>query len=237
MGCKLTINCPELAEILHIQTMKKSFLLFLTNIIMNSMNRLLFLAAAFLLCSSSSDKQWEKTSSGIQVKLKSNAGENEQLIKIEVVNDQIIHVIATPSGKFSTQKSLSAIERPTTFKSFNIKEEKDCVVISTSKIKARISLITGQIVFTDSEDHLILKEPAGGGKKFTAVNVQGTNGYAIQQIFDSPDDEAFYGLGQHQSDEFNYKGLNEVYISIIQKFRSHLLFQTRIMESFGIIIL
>ena len=25
----------------------------------------------------------------------------------------------------------------------------------------------------------------------------------------SPDDEAFYGLGQHQADEFNYKGKNE----------------------------
>ena len=28
-------------------------------------------------------------------------------------------------------------------------------------------------------------------------------------MFESPDDEAFYGLGQHQADEFNYKGKNE----------------------------
>ncbi len=31
----------------------------------------------------------------------------------------------------------------------------------------------------------------------------------LSQVFESPSDEAFYGLGQHQSDEFNYKGLNE----------------------------
>ena len=32
----------------------------------------------------------------------------------------------------------------------------------------------------------------------------------MQQVFESPADEAFYGLGQHQADEFNYKGKNEV---------------------------
>ena len=31
----------------------------------------------------------------------------------------------------------------------------------------------------------------------------------MQQVFESPADEAFYGLGQHQADEFNYKGKNE----------------------------
>ncbi len=179
-------------------------------IIFNSMNRLLFLATAFLLFSCSSDNNWEKSGNGIQIKLKGNAGRKEQLIKIEAVNDQIFHIVATPSGKFSTQRSLCAIERPDSIVSINIKEDKDNVVLSTQKIKARISLNTGQIVFSDEDDHLLLKEPAAGGKNFTAVNVEGTNGFNLQQIFESPDDEAFYGLGQHQSDEFNYKGLNEI---------------------------
>ena len=37
-----------------------------------------------------------------------------------------------------------------------------------------------------------------------------TSGYTFRQVFDSPEDEAFFGLGQHQSDEWNYKGKNEV---------------------------
>ena len=32
----------------------------------------------------------------------------------------------------------------------------------------------------------------------------------MRQVFESPDDEAIYGLGQHQSEEMNYKGKNEV---------------------------
>ena len=34
-------------------------------------------------------------------------------------------------------------------------------------------------------------------------------GYSWHALFDSPADEAFYGLGQHQSEEMNYKGRNE----------------------------
>lgn len=34
-------------------------------------------------------------------------------------------------------------------------------------------------------------------------------GYTWRALFDSPADEAFYGLGQHQSEEMNYKGRNE----------------------------
>jgi alpha-D-xyloside xylohydrolase len=174
------------------------------------MNKLLFLATALLFFSCSSDNDWVKSGNGIQIKLKGNAGKKEQLVKIEVINDQIFHIIATPSGKFSTQKSLSAIERPVSMPSFSIQEVKDNVLLSTSKINARISLSTGQIVFSDADDRMLLKEPEAGGKDFTPVTVEGMNGFAIQQVFESPDDEAFYGLGQHQSDEFNYKGLNEI---------------------------
>ena len=39
--------------------------------------------------------------------------------------------------------------------------------------------------------------------------MEGTKGYTVCQVFESPEDEAFYGLGQHQADEFNYKGKNE----------------------------
>lgn len=34
-------------------------------------------------------------------------------------------------------------------------------------------------------------------------------GYTWRALFDSPADEALYGLGQHQSEEMNYKGRNE----------------------------
>lgn len=174
------------------------------------MKRLLFLAAAFLLFSSSSDKIWMKTSNGILIKFISSEGKSAQQIKLEVINDQIIHVIKTPSDKFSQQKSLCAIETPGVKPLFFANEWRGNVVLSTSKIKACVSLASGQITFSDLNNKVILEEQEDGGNSFTPMAVEGTSGYTIQQIFKSPDDEAFYGLGQHQSDEFNYKGLNEV---------------------------
>jgi alpha-D-xyloside xylohydrolase len=56
---------------------------------------------------------------------------------------------------------------------------------------------------------VILAEKPGSGRTFSPIEVEGTKGYSIRQLFDSPADEDFYGLGQHQSDEFNYKGKSE----------------------------
>ena len=36
---------------------------------------------------------------------------------------------------------------------------------------------------------MILQENKGGGKTFTPIEVEGTKGYTIRQVFKSPDDE------------------------------------------------
>ncbi len=155
-------------------------------------------------------KNWEKTDRGVVVHLKGSSGKSARLIRVEVINSNIIHVVASPSEKFSQEKSLCVIdkpeERPVFFTASNDKD----LVVSTSNVKARISLSTGQIVFSDGKNNILLTEKAEHGKSFSPVTVEGTKGYRLRQVFESPDDEAFYGLGQHQSDEFNYKNRNEV---------------------------
>jgi alpha-D-xyloside xylohydrolase len=93
--------------------------------------------------------------------------------------------------------------------SFTVVQEKGEVVLSTSVLKAEISLASGRIVFLDKNNNVITGEPEKGGRSFSPVSIEGTDGFEMQQVFQSDDNEAFYGLGQHQSDEFNYKGLNE----------------------------
>ena len=44
---------------------------------------------------------------------------------------------------------------------------------------------------------------------FTPIEVEGKKAFSTQVVFDSPDDEAFYGLGQQQTGAFDHKGLNE----------------------------
>ena len=82
------------------------------------------------------------------------------------------------------------------------------VVIKTDKATAKVSTVTGEVSFFDANGELIMKEDAGK-RHFKKINIDGTEGFELSQVFDSPEDEALYGLGQHQADEMNYKGKNE----------------------------
>jgi alpha-D-xyloside xylohydrolase len=173
------------------------------------MKKLILLTVAVLLFSSSADTNWKKTDTGVIINLKGEAGKTARSVKVEVISDQIIHVTASPESDFSGSKSLCVIDRPAGKTSFILASNKKSVVLSTSRIKATVSLTSGQVIFTDIDNKQLLREDEGG-RIFKPITVEGTKGYELRQIFDSPDDEAFYGLGQHQSDEFNYKGKNEV---------------------------
>jgi len=76
-------------------------------------------------------------------------------------------------------------------------------------MQVQVNKQNGVIRFLDKNGLTLLAEKEGGGKSFNPIEVEDTQGYTLHQLFESPDDEAFYGLGQHQSDEFNYKGKNE----------------------------
>jgi alpha-D-xyloside xylohydrolase len=167
-------------------------------------NVLTAIISVFILFSCS-QKTWVKTEGGVIVRLKDKTG----FVMLEPVNDRIIHVIASPGTKPSSDKSLCVIASQYTGNKYNILDSGDTLVLSTSVLKAQVLLSTGQITFMNADGKILLAEPDGGGKSFTPVSVEGTSGYTMRQVFNSPDYEAFYGLGQHQSGEFNWKGKNE----------------------------
>lgn len=173
------------------------------------MKYLLLLPAAVILFTMCSPASWEKNENGVTIRLKPKSSENARLVKLEVVNEEIIHVMASPVKSFTDSKSLCVLDNQKADPVFEVNEENDAVTVSTGTISAKVYLSSGQIVFSEKNNNVILKESLEGAKYFSPVTVEGTSGYSIRQKFESPADEAFYGLGQHQSDEFNYKGLNE----------------------------
>ena len=153
---------------------------------------------------------WQKADDGVVITLKPKSPHATQKIYLQVVTDNIIHVRAVPCKVFPKEQSLMAVEPSTKTTGWQLMEETDRVILQTATTKAIVSLATGEIQFTDLDGNIILAENKGGGKSFEPMSVDGENAYTIRQVFESPDDEGFYGLGQHQSDEFNYKGKNEV---------------------------
>lgn len=162
-----------------------------------------------ILISGCNSASYKKTDNGIVVNTGSSERGGTYKIRLQPVNDKVIRVTATPESEFSIEESLITVPGLTYLKEYEITEDSLFVILSTKLIDAKVNKITGEVSFYDKNNKTILKEVEGGGKTFNPIEVDGTKGYTIHQIFDSPDDEAFYGLGQHQSDEFNYKGKNE----------------------------
>ena len=159
-----------------------------------------------------------------QVTIRPDGGQ-AKVIRLEVMNDRIIRVRAT-SKEALPEKPASLMIVPQTTPprgSYSVSDEGETVVVTARNVKAVVSKATGEITFFDASGNQLLKE-AKDGKQFwdftvperelgmkTGVTVaeEQKHGLTWQMKFDSPDDEAFYGLGQHQSEEFNMKGKNE----------------------------
>ena len=159
---------------------------------------------------------YDKTENGIIVTLEPKEN-GPKKVRLEVVNDRIVRVSATAEDDFKDTESLIIVEQSKR-SSFEVTEDGDTIKLTTQKLVANILQTTGEVWFTDLSGNKILQEQIGGGKKFTPYSCEQThadgkpetyNGWTYHQLFESPDDEAFYGLGQHQADEWNYKGKNE----------------------------
>ncbi|MDD4968925.1 MAG: glycoside hydrolase family 31 protein [Paludibacter sp.] len=173
-------------------------------------NKIIVLFFTFATLVGCNGANYQKISNGILISMKQATTKDAKTICLQVVNDDIIHVTATPSGKLSDTPSLIATYTPSENSTWNVSQEKNNVILQTKTTKTIVSLATGEIRFTDLNGKVILQEKQGGGKSFNPIQIDGHAGYTYRQVFESPNDEAFYGLGQHQSDEFNYKGKNEV---------------------------
>lgn len=176
---------------------------------MKNLKYSLWMLACLSFLSCTPQQGYEKTQDGIIVNLPQKQSTDVGKIRLQVVNDKVIHVSATPEKKFSEEKSLIIVPQAESQTPFSVEETEQQLTLSTAELRVIVNRQTGEVAFADKNGNAILRENMGGGKTFTPVTVEGTKAYAMRQVFESPDDEAFYGLGQHQADEFNYKGKNE----------------------------
>jgi len=146
-------------------------------------------------------KSFTNAEDGIIVSSKSTG----EAIKLQVITDKIIRVCVSPEKAFKNSKSLIVLNDIQGKAKWNATEANGEVVLKTAEINAAITLSNGQLKFTDKAGKPILTEK-GNGRRFEEDTYDGDVFYKLSQTFVSPEDEAFYGLGQHQDGIMNYKG-------------------------------
>ena len=159
----------------------------------------------------------------VTVPVKQATAGSAKVVRLQVVNDNIIRVQATSEAQLPEKQSLIIVPQTAKPKFTTYSLDGKCVCVKAAKVMAQVNVNNGQVTFFDEYERVLLKE-SQQGKRFWDFTVPEReygikggsqlteamkHGLTWQMQFDSPDDEAFYGLGQHQSEEFNMKGKNE----------------------------
>ncbi|HON52173.1 MAG TPA: glycoside hydrolase family 31 protein [Bacteroidales bacterium] len=144
-------------------------------------------------------KNYKKNDTGVIIKIDSVN------IQLQVYSENIIRVTAAVN-KLPKDTSLVVKTPKKCFTDWSVTENKTHVIVNTKSLSASVNKTTGEVVFTDAKGAIILQEKQGGGKTFIPKTFEGTNYYSVIQSFESPNDEAFYGLGGQHHGYMNYKG-------------------------------
>lgn len=166
---------------------------------------ILLLAVALFSCSG---KEYRILEDGVVVNVLEPVVDGPQKVRLTVMSDRIIRVTATPDKSFHDRSSLMVPEDTSAEVSvFAVRNHKDEVELQATGLSAFVNKKDGSVRFTDAGGNYITAESMPAS--FTPITVDGTHGYSTINSFDTQDDEGLYGLGQHQSDQWNYKGQNE----------------------------
>lgn len=164
----------------------------------------LFMLLALASCT---DKEYKILDDGVVVNIREAASGGPQKVRLTVMSDHVIRVTSTPDKAFRNRNSLIVLPGAAQAAGFAVRDGKEEVELQTAGLSAFVNKADGRVRFTDAGGNRITNESEPAS--FTPITVDGTHGYSTVNRFDTSDDEALYGLGQHQSDQWNYKGQNE----------------------------
>ncbi len=126
-------------------------------------------------------------------------------VRLQVVSPDIVRVSVSPSGRFSDRQSLMVLPQEGC-EAFHLEEGEDSVVLSTSSLVVKVSREDGGTAFFRADGTPLAVD---GHASFAPAQADGKEAWSTTVSYASAEDEAFYGLGQHQAGEFDHKGRSE----------------------------
>jgi len=146
--------------------------------------------------------------------------------RFEVVSPSIVRVSEVPKGAFPQRKSLVVIPEKISPCAALSRDDKSpsCHFERSREISYTTALTDSSFTLTTEALRVVLDRRSAsisfyrtdgtplsenGRAAFTPNEVESKAAWSTTLRFPSPEDEAFYGLGQHQAGEFNHKGGDE----------------------------
>ena len=123
-------------------------------------------------------------------------------MRVSVCKDDIIRVQYTSASSIPSKTSLS-VNASWGTPSFCVTEAAGVLTITTARMKVKVTESSGLVSYTDLADNALTSEYS---KSLTAATVEGVATNTVAAAFNSPSNEALFGLGQQQDSVLNRKG-------------------------------
>jgi alpha-D-xyloside xylohydrolase len=148
---------------------------------------------------------FEKQTDGVAFTL------DKGVMKIKICLDNMVEVKYTTLPLILEKPSLVVNNEWKNTPNFSVAQVSNEIVITTNKMKVVVDKQTNAIKYTDLKGNVVLSEAGSQGKTMEEATLAGIDTYTCSTVFNSPADEALYGLGCHPEDtlSINYKGRNQ----------------------------
>lgn len=130
----------------------------------------------------------------------------DETLRVTVCSPTVLHVVASPTDAKSASPFMPWFVKPCEASAFDFTQNEKEATLTTSAIKLSISMKNGLLFYRNQKGEMLLMESPKRPRTYTPQTVNGENVLQVKERFFIGATEGFYGLGQHQSGVFNYRG-------------------------------
>jgi len=130
-------------------------------------------------------------------------------VHISVCGGSVIHFVASPEPTEPAAKNQPWMLDPKEScpgAKFELSQTPESAVLTTETVKVELSLKWGNVEFRTTAGESLLRERNSVPRTYEPAELNGEKTFHVEDRFAPDFSEGFYGLGQHQSGLFNYRG-------------------------------
>ena len=136
---------------------------------------------------------------------------DHETVRVTVCSETVVHVVAAP-GDATVQGASPAqpwmLDKATACPGarFDFVQGADSASLTTAKLRVTIEKQGGNLVYSILDGTELLRETSTVPRTYEPMVLNGEKTFHVMDRFSPDTTEGFYGLGQHQSGMFNYRG-------------------------------
>jgi alpha-D-xyloside xylohydrolase len=171
------------------------------------LRRFAFASFSTTLLAATATAQWNPLNPVISVEQQATGAKfalQSGTLLVQVCSDSIIHVVVFPPSPVIAPENLAVVKDKWTPVKWAFSSDEDAITVTTAELRVTVSRKDSSITFSDLSRKKLFQQTEA---TLTSVVVNGEKTYHSElysRLWGSY--ESFYGLGQHQSGVWNYRG-------------------------------